>query len=129
MAMMQRKENIVLIKSEAFSTRIVKMYKHLTTTTDERIMSKQILRSGTSVGANVSESVYAQSANDFISKLSIALKEAQETVYWLKCLNAGNYITDTQHQSMFNDLNEVISLLVKIIKTTKQHNNIRINSK
>ena len=84
------------------------------------MFSKQILRSGTSIGANVVESRNAQSGRDFVSKLSIALKEADETAYWLKKLLAGNYITTTQYKSMSNDNEEIIKILTKIIKTMKQ---------
>lgn len=96
------------------------MYKYLSSHMNERVLSKQVLRSGTSVGANVNESRNAQSTSDFISKLSIALKEADETTYWLKCLYGGEYITEAQYLSMNNDIQEIVRILVKIIKTTKE---------
>lgn len=118
--MLQRKEPIIKVKSEAFAIRVIKMYKYLNIKKNEYILSKQILRSGTSVGANVNESRNAQSTLDFINKLSIALKEADETTYWLKCLYGGEYITETQFKSMYNDIQEITRILVKIVKTTKE---------
>jgi len=119
--MLQRKENIISNKTEAFSSRIIKLYRFLQDTKQERILSKQILRSGTSIGANVAESRNAQSKADFISKMSIALKEADETFFWLKSLLSGDYITEKQFQSMKNDNEEIIRILVKIIKTSKSN--------
>jgi len=118
--MLPRKENVIQEKADAYSDRIVRLYQYLTTTKHENVFSKQILRSGTSIGANVVESRNAQSGRDFVSKLSIALKEADETAYWLKKLLAGNYITTTQYESMSNDNEEIIRILTKIIKTMKQ---------
>ena len=120
--MLPQKESIIKQKPEAFSIRVIKMYKYLSSHMNERVLSKQILRSGTSVGANVNESRNAQSTSDFISKLSIALKEADETTYWLKCLYGGEYITEAQYLSMNNDIQEIVRILVKIIKTTKERN-------
>ena len=119
---MKREESILKEKSEAFSKRIVRLYKYLTQQKDETIISKQIYRSGTSIGANIAESKFAQSPQDFISKLSIALKEANETEYWLKNLLYGDYITERQYTSMFNDNEELIKILVKSIKTLKLKN-------
>ena len=118
--MLPRRENVIQEKADAYSDRIVRLYQYLTTTKHENVFSKQILRSGTSIGANVIESRNAQSGRDFVSKLSIALKEADETAYWLKKLLAGNYITTTQYESMSNDNEEIIRILTKIIKTMKQ---------
>ena len=120
--MMKRQESIIKEKSEAFSKRIVRLYKYLTQQKGETIISKQIYRSGTSIGANIAESKFAQSPADFISKLSIALKEANETEYWLKNLFYGDYITERQYTSMFNDVEEIIKILVKSIKTLKLKN-------
>ena len=97
------------------------MYQHLTTCRHENVLSKQILRSGTSIGANVAESFNAQSEPDFINKLSIALKEADETNYWLKKLHIGNYLTEKEFQSMEEDNIEIIKLLTSIIKTKKKN--------
>lgn len=95
------------------------MYRYLVEVKHEHIIANQILRNGTSIGANTAESRNAQSKIDFIHKLSIALKEADETEYWLKMLNSGHYITDRQLQSMMNDNEEIIRILTKIIKTSK----------
>lgn len=121
---MLRKENIIQDKSEKYSARIIRMYQYLIKIKYETVMSKQILRSGTSIGANVAESRNAQSAADFINKLNIALKEADETMFWLKSLKAGNYITEKHFYSMMTDNEEIIKILTSIIKTKK--NNITI---
>ena len=117
--MMPHKENIIEIKSDLYSDRIVKMYQVLTSQRNEHILSKQILRSGTSIGANVAESQSAQSDADFVSKMSIALKEANESLYWLKKLHKGNIITENEFISMQADNTELIKLLTSIIKTKK----------
>lgn len=117
--MLKRKENIIEKKADIFSDRIVKLYQYLQKERGETIMSKQIMRSGTSVGANIAESRFAQSRPDFISKLNIALKEANETDYWLKKLLSGDYITPNQYQSMHQDNEEITKILVSIIKTCK----------
>ena len=116
---MPRKESILKLKTEAFAVRITKLYKYLVGQ-KESVISKQIYRSGTSIGANVAESINAQSPADFISKLSIALKEANKTEYWLKTLYQGQYIDENGFQSMFNDNEEIIKILVKSIKTIKK---------
>jgi four helix bundle protein len=117
--MLERKENIIETKSDAYSNRILKLYQYLTNDKHERIISKQILRSGTSIGANVAESRNAQGERDFINKLNIALKEADETEFWLKKLLHGEYITQYQFESMYQDNDEIIKILTKIIKTMK----------
>ena len=119
---MPRKESILKLKTEAFAVRITKLYKYLVGQ-KESVISKQIYRSGTSIGANVAESINAQSPADFISKLSIALKEANETEYWLKTLYQGQYIDENGFQSMFNDNEEIIKMLVKSIKTVRNNSN------
>lgn len=119
--MLQRKENIIQIKTEAYAARIVKLYTYLRDVKHEQTLSKQILRSGTSIGANTAESRNAQSKADFINKLSIALKEADETIFWLKTLHSGKYITEKQMKSMISDNKEIIRILVKIIKTSKEN--------
>ena len=115
-----RKENILLQKSEAFATRIIRLYQYLLIERHETVISKQIYRSGTSIGANVAESKSAQSGLDFIHKLSIALKEANETEYWLKGLFSGKYIDEIGFISMRNDNEELIKMLVSSIKTMKK---------
>jgi four helix bundle protein len=118
------KDNILLDKSFAFAVRIVNLYKYLCDEKKEYTLSKQLLRSGTSIGANINESQDAQSTNDFISKLSISLKEARESKYWIELLKETNYLTDKEAENILEDLIEVIKLLVSIIKTTKKNNEI-----
>ncbi len=118
------KENAIINKTEAFSIRIINAEKYLRIEKKEKVMSKQILRSGTSIGANCAESQNAQSPSDFVHKLSIALKEADETNYWLRLLKGSNYIPENAYISIKNDLNEIIALLTTIIKTTKQKYNV-----
>ena len=116
------KESIVGEKSLAFGKRIAKCYKYLHSKKREDIMSKQLLRSGTSIGANVREGHYAQSKKDFISKLNIALKEAGETDYWLDIIYSAEYFTDAEYVSLKSDNNELIKLLSAIIKSSKENN-------
>ena len=115
--------NVLLDKSKLFAIRIVNLYKYLCNDKKEYILSKQILRSGTSIGANVKESIYAQSKLDFISKLSIALKEASETEYWLELLYQTEYINSIQFESIHNDCVELLKLLTAIIKSSKRNLN------
>ena len=119
--MLKREKNILLEKVDAYSNRIIRLYKYLKDENKEFIMSKQLLRSGTSIGANIVESQSAQSSADFIHKLEIALKEAKETHYWLEKLFAGEYINDVGYQSMSNDNIEIIKLLTSIIVTKKKN--------
>ena len=119
--MMPRNTNIIALKSDNFSDRIIKMYQHLTNCRNENVLSKQVLRSGTSIGANVTESFNAQSEPDFINKLNNALKEADETKKKKKKLHAGNYLTEKEFQSMEQDNIEIIKLLTSIIKTKKKN--------
>ena len=118
-------DNIILDKSKVFAIRIVKLYKYLYKNDDpllrEYVMSKQILRSGTSIGANVRESRRAQSTPDFITKLYIALKEADETTYWLELLHETGFITDEMFESVYADCEELLKLLTSIIKTTQEN--------
>lgn len=106
-------------KSFDFAVRIVNLYKHLTGEKKEFTLSKQLLRSGTSIGANVSEAQFGQSKADFVMKMNIALKEANETVYWLKLLSKTDYLTDTQYTSISADANEIVSILVSICKISR----------
>lgn len=114
--------NILVDKSFKFAVRIVKLYKYLCEEKKEYILSKQLLRSGTSIGANINEAQDAQSTNDFISKLSISLKEARESKYWIELLKETDYLTDKEADNILDDTVEVIKLLVSIIKTTKINN-------
>lgn len=113
------KENIVESKSLDFAVKCIELYKHLTFESKEYILSKQMVRSGTSIGANIKEAVRGQSNADFISKMSISLKEASETEYWLTLLEKTNYITPLQFQSMIADCKELIAILTSITKTAK----------
>ena len=110
---------VVTEKTYHFALRIVKAYKYLREEQNEYVLSKQMLRSGTSIGANCKEAIYAQSTLDFINKLSIALKEASETEYWLDLLHDSQYIDDKSYESIHNENIEIIKLLTSIIKTTK----------
>ena len=113
-------EQIVEQKSFLFAVRIVKLCNYLRDTKKEYTLSKQLLRSGTSIGANIAEAQQAQSRADFISKMNIALKEAVETNYWLRLLQATDYLTDSEFSSIFNDCRELEKMLTAIIKTAKQ---------
>lgn len=112
-------DNIVKDKSEKFAIRIVNLYKYLSESKKEKILSKQILRSGTSIGANLAEAECAISKNDFLAKIYIAFKESSETQYWLKLLKNTDYITNQEFDSLFADCNEITKILVKTIKTIK----------
>ena len=116
---MKKEPNILLEKSEAFAARIVKMYQYLISQKNELIMSKQVFRSGTSVGANLAESKNAQSTADYLNKQNIALKEADETAYWIKNLYQGGYLNEKEYLSIANDCDELIKMLVTSIKTLK----------
>jgi len=118
-------ENVVEIKSFDFAVRIVNLFKHLAETKKEYILSRQLLRSGTSIGANISEAERAQSQADFYAKTSIALKEANETEYWLRLLYRTDYLTEREFENIHADLKEIIALLMSITKTTR----INIESK
>lgn len=113
--------NILADKSIAFSIRIVHCYKYLTEERKEFIMSKQLFRSGTSIGANIHEGMQAQSKPDFISKLSIALKEASESSYWITLLHKTEYLDDNSFSSLKSDLDEIIRILISSIKTSKKN--------
>ena len=112
-------QSVVGDKSLAFAKRVAKCYRHLRDKKREKVMSKQLLRSGTSIGANVREGLYAQSRKDFISKLNIALKEAGETDYWLDVIHSADYFTDDEFNSLKADNDELLKLLTSIIKSTK----------
>ncbi len=114
-----KETNVIRDKSKAFAIRIVSLYKTLTIERREYILSKQILRSGTSIGANVAESVYAISRADFLSKLYIALKETSETEYWLDLLAETEYITSEEYTSLREDCRELLLILSSITKSLK----------
>jgi four helix bundle protein len=118
------KDNLIADMTENFALRIIEMYRYLRKEKHEDVMSLQIYRSGTSIGANISESKNAQSKPDFVNKLSIALKEAGETEFWLKLLYKSQTISEKEYESIQNDLNIIIGTLVKIIKKTKENMDI-----
>ena len=120
------RENIVKDKSFGFAVRIVKLYQYLCEHKKEFVLSKQLLRSATSVGAMVREAEHAETKKDFIHKMAIAQKEINETIYWLELLQASDYLTDEQFESLNNNAVEIIKLITAIIKTTKI--NIKINN-
>lgn len=113
------KNNVIAEKSKQFALRIVRMYQYLTAEKKEYVISKQVLKSGTSIGANVREAVRGQSRADFYAKLNISLKEASETEYWLELLHESGYIDKPQFESIYKDCQEIISILVSITKTQK----------
>lgn len=114
--------SVVYGKSLNFALRIVKAYQYLNDEKGEHILSKQLLRSGTAIGAMVCEAEFAENANDFVHKLHIALKEANETAYWLLLLYKSEYIDASSYESIDQDAKELIKLLVCIIKTSKENN-------
>ena len=118
---MKKDDSIVRKKSIDFAVRIVKCYKYLTNEQKEYVMSKQLLRSGTSIGANINEGIYAESKNDFIHKMNISLKEAAETEYWLLILKETSYIDEPIYKSLNGDVVELIRMLAAIIKTSRMN--------
>ena len=112
--------NVVEEKSFQFAIRIVRLYQYLRSKKKEFVLSKQLLRSGTSIGANVAEAQQAQSRADFLSKINIALKEAAETEYWLRLLRATDYMVEKEFRSIYDDCEQVKKLLVAIVKSTKE---------
>lgn len=112
-------ENNIYDIASDFAIRIVNLYKYLTDEKHEYVMSKQILRAGTSIGANSFEGKNAQSRADFCNKMSIALKEAGETGFWLDLIHKSKYIDDSQFESLYADWNRIYAVLIKIVKTTK----------
>lgn len=115
------KDSILRDKSFAFALRTIKLYRHLAAEHKEFVLSKQVLRSGTSIGANIEESVHAQSKTDFIHKLSIAQKEACETNYWLRLLRESDFLRPKLAESLLVDCEEIQRLLTASIKTAKRN--------
>jgi four helix bundle protein len=114
------KENVILSKSKAFALKIIKMYQCLCHDKKEFTLSRQILRSGTSIGANVREAIYAQSRADFYAKLHISLKEASQTEYWLELLHESGYVDDGLFDSIYADCKELLRILISITKNQKR---------
>lgn len=113
-------DNLLYELSKKFALRVIKLYEYLNEEKKEHIISNQIYRSGTSIGANIAESIHAQSKADFVSKLNISLKEATETKYWLELLHDSEKINDIEFDSIVNDLNIIIGTLVNTIKKMKK---------
>ena len=114
-------DNPIESRSYQFALRIVKAYKYLTRQKEEYVLSKQMLRSGTSIGAMMREAKFAQSRADFINKVSIALKEANETLYWIELLHDSEYIDDSSFNSLHQEADELTAILASIVKTTKEN--------
>ncbi len=111
-------DNVIATKSRNFAIRIIKLYQYLREEKKEYTMSQQLLKCGTSIGANVKEALRGQTKADFAAKMNIALKEASETEYWLDILNATNYLLDREYKSINDDLLEISKLLTSIVKTS-----------
>ena len=114
-------DSVILSKSLQFAARIVKLYQYLTEEKHETVISKQIIRSGTSIGANANEAIYGVSKSDFIAKLQISLKETAETEYWLRLLVMSEYLSEPEGQSMIADCLEIKRILVSTLKTAKEN--------
>ena len=115
--------SVLLDKSLHFSAKVVKLYQHLSDVKKETIISKQLIRSATSIGANANEAVYGVSRADFISKLQISLKECAETEYWLRLLLLSNYLTAEQGEMLLNDCLEIKKILISTLRTAKENTN------
>ena len=113
--------NVIRDKSFEFAVRVVNLYKYLCDEKKEFVLSRQLLRSGTSIGANVEEALQAQSKRDYLSKMNIALKEATESLYWIRLLHATEFIEESHKESIYADCNVIIKILVSIVKTTKKN--------
>lgn len=113
-------DNVIQQKSYAFAVRVVKLCQYLVTTKKERVLSKQVLRSGTSIGANVEEAIGGQSKADFLSKISVAYKEARETSYWLRLLKDTGYLTEEAFSAVHADADELCRILGSIQRATKE---------
>ena len=116
--MKKTEENIIAVKSKAFALRCIRLYKYLSKEHNEFVLSKQMLRSGTSIGANVKEAIRGQSKADFGAKMNIALKEASENEYWLELLYESDYINIHEFESIIHDCRELLKILTSIVKST-----------
>ena len=114
-----KKDNIIQIKSYNFAVRVVKLYKHLSQEKKEFVLSKQLLRSGTSIGANVEEAIGGQSRKDFFAKLTIAYKEARESHYWIRLLKDTDFLSDKESVSLLADIEEILKIIGSIQKTIR----------
>jgi four helix bundle protein len=116
-------DSVTLDKSKEFAIRIVNLHKYLCKEKHEFVMSKQLLRCGTSIGANLSEAIYGVSRSDFLAKVYISLKECAESKYWLELLHKTDYLSDSEFNSINEDCTELIKLLTKTVKTTRENDN------
>ncbi|HTB05302.1 MAG TPA: four helix bundle protein [Bacteroidia bacterium] len=112
-------DNVIQEKSYAFALRIVKLYRYLTEEKKEYVLSKQVLRCGTSIGANIEEGIGGQSKKDFYAKLNIAYKEARETNYWLRILRDSNYLSAKESKAIIEDCSEILRIITAILNTMK----------
>lgn len=112
-------DNVLQEKSLMFASRIVKLYKYLCKEKHEAVISKQVIRSGTSIGANINEATYGSSKSDFIAKMHIALKETAETEYWLRSLTLSDYLSRSESESLIDDCLEIKRILISTLKTSK----------
>ncbi|WP_435414669.1 four helix bundle protein [Polaribacter aestuariivivens] len=117
-----KKDNIIQAKSYNFAVRIVKLYKHLSQEKKEFVLSKQLLRSGTSIGANIEEAIDGQSRKDFFAKLTIAYKEARESHYWIRLLKDTDFLSDKESESLTTDIEEILKIIGSIQKTIRNTN-------
>ncbi|WP_299055313.1 four helix bundle protein [uncultured Polaribacter sp.] len=117
-----KKDNIIQIKSYNFAVRVVKLYKHLSQEKKEFVLSKQLLRSGTSVGANIEEAIGGQSRKDFYAKLTISYKEARESHYWIRLLKDTDFLTEEESRSLLTDIEEILKIIGSIQKTIRNTN-------
>ena len=117
---MMKQDNIVQQKSYAFAVRMVKLYQHLSAEKNEYVLSKQLLRCGTSIGANIEEAIGGQSEKDFFAKLTISYKEAREAKYWINLLTDTNYLTPPQSASLLHDIEELLNIIGSILRTLKE---------
>ncbi|MDR1071881.1 MAG: four helix bundle protein [Rickettsiales bacterium] len=122
-------DSIVFVKSEDFALRIIKLCRFLSEKKKENIISKQIFRSGTSIGANLAESIHGVSDGDFINKHAISQKECEETLYWLRLLKRSDFITEQQFDDIYKDGTEIKKLLASIIKTMKEKHGLKAGKK
>lgn len=117
-----KKDNIIQLKSYNFAVRVVKLYQHLSQEKKEFVLSKQLLRSGTSIGANIEEAIGGQSRKDFFAKLTIAYKEARESHYWIRLLTDTDYLSEKESKSLLIDIDEILKIIGSIQKTIRNSN-------
>ena len=125
---LQNSKNVLKVKSTAFAFRIIRLIRHVQQSQREFVLTKQLLRSGTSIGANIRESEYAESPSDFVHKLGSAQKEANETIYWLELFFADGILSEPEFQSIYADAEELMKLLTSSIKTKKKNGAIKISN-